>query len=162
MLTNKGKKVKFISLILPPIPIHKLSRERAIAKNNDSLESIICELSKSEDIGLLKTLQLTSCFFKASKHIYIPIDIKIKLPINFVKKVGKIFWMKFPKNKEKYVVVKEIINKIIFPIKEIFVFLIPYVIPIPSESILLETDNNIEFNIITPLDYIIWWNFKLV
>ena len=45
----------------------------------------------------------------------------------------------------------EIINKIIFPIKDIFVFFIPYVIPIPSESILLEIANKIEFNIITPL-----------
>ena len=45
----------------------------------------------------------------------------------------------------------EIMNKIIFPISEIFVFFIPYVIPIPSESILLEIANKIEFNIITPL-----------
>lgn len=45
----------------------------------------------------------------------------------------------------------EIINKIIFPIRDIFVFFIPYVIPIPKESILLEIANKIEFNIITPL-----------
>ena len=45
----------------------------------------------------------------------------------------------------------EIINKIIFPIKDIFVFFIPYVIPIPSESMLLEIANKIELNIITPL-----------
>ena len=32
-----------------------------------------------------------------------------------------------------------------------FVFFIPYVIPIPSESMLLEIANKIELNIITPL-----------
>ena len=51
MLTNKGNKLKFILLILPPIPIHKLSKESAIAKNTDSLESISLDLSKSEDIN---------------------------------------------------------------------------------------------------------------
>ena len=45
----------------------------------------------------------------------------------------------------------EIINRIIFPIKDILVFFISYVIPIPKESILLEIANKIEFNIITPL-----------
>lgn len=45
----------------------------------------------------------------------------------------------------------EIINKISFPINDIFVFFIPYVIPIPNESILLEIANINEFNIITPL-----------
>ena len=47
------------------------------------------------------------------------------------------------------------INKISLPINDILVFFIPYVIPIPSESILLEIDNKIEFNIITPLYNII-------
>jgi hypothetical protein len=39
-----------------------------------------------------------------------------------------------------------------FPKKEILVFLIPYVIPIPRESILLDMAKNNEFtNIKTPL-----------
>lgn len=84
--------------MLPQIPIQKLSKERAIAKKIDSLESIIFELSKSEDMGLLKTLEELLFFFNASKHIYIPIKIKIPLPINFVKKLGKILCIKFPKN----------------------------------------------------------------
>lgn len=42
-------------------------------------------------------------------------------------------------------------NNMIFPIKEIFVFLIPYVIPIPNESMLLEIAKIKELNIITPL-----------
>ena len=47
---------------------------------------------------------------------------------------------------------KEIANKIIFEIYDIFVFLIPYVIPIPKESILLDIAKIIEFNSIkTPL-----------
>lgn len=140
-----------MSIMLPQIPIQKLSKERAIAKNIDSLESIIFELSKSEDIGLLKTLEELLFFFNASKHIYIPIKIKILLPINLVKKFGKMDCIKFPKNIEREVMVMEIMNKIIFPIRDIFVFFIPYVIPIPSESMLLEIANKIEFNIITPL-----------
>ncbi len=45
----------------------------------------------------------------------------------------------------------DIVNKIIFPILDIFVFFIPYVIPIPSESILLDIAKSNEFIIITPL-----------
>ena len=67
------------------------------------------------------------------------------------KKLGKILCIMFPKNIEKYVIVIDIINKIILPIKDIFVFFIPYVMPMPKESMLLEIANKIEFNIITPL-----------
>ena len=59
--------------------------------------------------------------------------------------------MIFPKNIDIYVVMSDIVNKIIFPILDIFVFFIPYVIPIPSESILLDIAKSNEFIIITPL-----------
>ena len=137
------------------MPMHKLSNERAIARNIDSFESIIFELSKSDDIGLLKIFGDLFCLFNDLKHIYIPIDIRRKLPINFVKKLGSMTCINFPKYIDKYVIVIEIINKISLPINDILVFFIPYVIPIPSESILLEIDNKIEFNIITPLYNII-------
>ena len=68
------------------------------------------------------------------------------------KKAGKIFIKTFPKKTEKQAVRNEIKNNIKFAPKEIFVFFIPYVIPIPKESILLTIDKIIEFNIIiTPL-----------
>ena len=47
--------------------------------------------------------------------------------------------MLLPNNKAIKVIKYEIINKIILPNLEIDVFFIPYVIPIPNESILLET-----------------------
>ena len=61
-------------------------------------------------------------------------------------------WLLSTKNKAKYVIEIDIIKRINLLKKEIFIFLIPYVIPIPSESILLETANINEFNNIkTPL-----------
>ena len=62
-----------------------------------------------------------------------------------------IYWIILPKSIEIYVISSEIINKIIFPNLDIFVFFIPYVIPIPKESILLDIAKSNEFNIITPL-----------
>ena len=52
---------------------------------------------------------------------------------------------------ELYVVISEIANKIILLNLDIFVFLIPYVTPIPKESILLDIAKSNEFTIITPL-----------
>ncbi len=135
------------------MPIHKLSKERAIAKNIDSFGSMTFELSKSLQMGLLNTLEEVDFFFNASKHIYVPINTRITVPINLVMKTGKIAWIIFPKNMDKYVINVEITNSIIFPINDIFVFCIPYVIPIPSESMLLEIASKIEFNIITPLKH---------
>ena len=57
ILTKIGKNTKLILPILPPIPIPKLSKERAIAKNKASLGSIVLEWLKSEEIGLLKILK---------------------------------------------------------------------------------------------------------
>ena len=53
MLTKKGKRIKLTCIKLPPIPMQKLSKESAIAKKIASLESIECDLSKSEEIGFL-------------------------------------------------------------------------------------------------------------
>ena len=83
--------------------------------------------------------------------MYIPIQIKIKHPKKLVNKFGSIYWIILPKNIEIYVVINEIANKIILLNLDIFVFLIPYVMPIPKESILLDIAKSIEFTIITPL-----------
>lgn len=151
ILTKKGNKVRLISVIAPQIPIQKLSKERAIAKNKASCGSMIFELFKSEDIGLLKIFLESFSFFKAWKHMYIPIQISIKHPKKLVNTFGNIYWIRFPKNIDIYVVISDIANKIIFPILDIFVFLIPYVIPIPKESMLLDNAKSNEFIIITPL-----------
>ena len=48
ILIKKGNKLLLIPAIVDPIPIQKLSKERAIAKKKASLQSIFFELSKSE------------------------------------------------------------------------------------------------------------------
>ena len=55
-----------IPIILEPVPIQKLSKERAIAKNKASLGSIVLEWLKSEEIGLLKILKSFLIVRKAS------------------------------------------------------------------------------------------------
>ena len=140
-----------MSAIEPEIPIQKLSKERAMDKISASWGSIIFEWLRSEDIGLLKTFWESFSFLEAWKHMYIPMQIKIKHPKKFVKEFGSIYWIIFPKNIDIYVVISEITNKIILLNLDIFVFLIPYVTPIPKESILLDIDKSIEFTIITPL-----------
>ena len=140
-----------MSVIAPQIPIQKLSKERAIAKIRASCGSIIFEWFMSEDIGLLKIFWESFSFFKAWKHMYIPIQIRIRQPRKLVNDFGSMYWIIFPNNIDIYVVINEIANRIIFPIFDIFVFLIPYVIPIPKESILLDIAKSNEFIIITPL-----------
>lgn len=83
--------------------------------------------------------------------MYIPIQISNKQPKKLVNIFGKIYWITLPKNIDRYVVISDIVNKIIFPILDIFVFFIPYVMPMPKESILLDVAKNNEFIIITPL-----------
>ena len=83
--------------------------------------------------------------------MYIPIQIKIKHPKKLVNECGNIYWIILPKNIDIYVVISEIINKIILLNLDILVFLIPYATPIPKESILLDIAKSIEFIIITPL-----------
>ena len=77
--------------------------------------------------------------------------MRIELPIKVVAKFEKIFFILFPNQSDSIEIKKEMQNKITFPIYEIVVFLIPYVIPIPRESILLDIAKSIEFTIITPL-----------
>ena len=83
--------------------------------------------------------------------MYIPIQISLKHPKKLVNTFGNIYWITFPKNMDIYVIISDIANKSIFPIFDIFVFFIPYVMPIPKESILLDIAKNNEFIIITPL-----------
>ena len=102
-------------LILAPIPIHKLSRERAIAKKIASLGSIVFDLSKSEDIGLLNIFESLLFSFKDFLYIKIPIKTKIRLLINFSNGIGNINLKNVPIKVERYVIEIEIINNIIFP-----------------------------------------------
>ena len=67
-----------------------------------------------------------------------PIINKIKQPINSVINSGKKSNNILPKKTDIKETSSEIINKIIVLEKEIFLSLIPYVTPIPSESMLLE------------------------
>ena len=69
-----------------------------------------------------------------------------------MRKSGKMYFNKFPKYIEIMEMTKLIKNKMDFAPMVIFVFLIPYVIPIPKESILLEIAKNKQLsNIKTPL-----------
>ena len=56
------------------------------------------------------------------------------------------YFNKFPKYIEIMEIIKLIKNKIDLAPTDIFVFLIPYVIPIPRESILLEIAKMMQFN----------------
>ena len=105
---NNGNKKEKEFIILNPIPIQKLSKESARPKNRASFESIVFDLSKSEEIGFLiifivipkhlikkeyifsvsdifnslSFFFLYSCFgaFNEGKHMNNPINIKRKLP----------------------------------------------------------------------------------
>ena len=133
---KNGKNILLIPIIVLPTPIQKLSKESAKAKNKASFESIKLEESKSND---------TLSSFKDWNSTKNPIKIKIEQPTIGIKCWGNIEVIKFPKNKANIVTKKETTNNIIFPNLEIEVFFIPYVIPIPRESILLETAKIIKF-----------------
>ena len=177
VLISRGNKLLLIPAIVDPIPIQKLSSERAIARKNASLQSIFLEWSKSEFVGfriiwivipknfikkqkifssLIFSLKLkfsllqlsTLFFFKAWKVMKNPIKIIIKLPITLVILLDKKLLIQLPNHIEKVVIIIEILNKIIFATYEILVFFKPYVIPIPSESTLLEIARRKEFKII--------------
>ena len=78
----------------------------------------------------------------------------MEFPINLVTKSEKIFFMISPHQTDTIEIKKEIVNKTILAQYEIRVFLIPYVIPMPRESILLESARIIELiNIKTPPRY---------
>ena len=73
------------------------------------------------------------------------------------------YFSKFPKYMEIMEMKKLIKNKIDLAPMVIFVFLIPYVIPIPRESILLEIDKNKQLsNIKTPLPTSYEYNKKML
>ncbi len=65
--------------------------------------------------------------------------IKIKFPNSLVTKSGRTFLIISPNQIDKKETTREIINNIILAKNEILVFLIPYVMPIPRASILLES-----------------------
>ena len=70
------------------------------------------------------------------------------LIITLVILLDKKLLIQLPNHMEKVVIIIEILNKIIFATYEILVFFKPYVIPIPSESTLLEIARRKEFKII--------------
>ena len=112
-------------MILLPIPIHKLSKERANPKKKASLGSILLELSKSKELDLLKI----------TKN---PRTIKMIDPRKLLIPEGRILSKKSPKIKEKEVTIIDIAKSISLLIGDNFVFFNPFVMPIPKESILLE------------------------
>ncbi len=92
--------------------------------------SILQELSKSKGIGSISTIM--------------PIITNIKLLINLVKKSDNIKEITFPINIEQAEKETDITIKINFAKKFKDVFFIPYVIPIPRESILTDKASIIE------------------
>ena len=159
--TSRGKIKEAFPITLFPIPIHKLSRDKARPKYEASPASIFFELSKSELIGfliiwiviprdLIKNLYIFFCFLifetflylvellKDCKMIHKPIENKIK-KLNILQTIdGRNSLMKLPIPIDILANSKAVINNIILAKIVILVSLIPYVIPRPKESILEE------------------------
>ena len=74
-----------------------------------------------------------------------PIRNKIKPPIKFVNVSDNMEVKKLPNETDRKDMEREIHNNIILLSIEIFVFFIPYVIPMPSESILLDIARTMQF-----------------
>ena len=88
--------------------------------------------------------------------IKIPIHKRTAEPINSQTLLDKKFFKINPINPEKIVTIIETINNIILSNLDNFVFLSPYVIPIPKESILLE----IFYHLLIFYENVeIWWIF---
>ncbi len=104
--------------------MHTESIDKAIPKRKASFISMSLELSKSNGIGSINTI--------------IPIITKIKLLMNLVKNSDNIEEITFPINIEQVEKNIDIIIKINFAKKLKPAFFMPYVIPIPSESILTD------------------------
>ena len=113
------------------MPTHIESRESANPKIKASFKSIPREWSKSKGIGSLITKK--------------PRKIKIPELIILVKKSESILLIKFPIKKEKLVKQIDINISNDMEKKPIFAFFIPYVMPIPRESILTDKARIIEF-----------------
>ena len=165
--TKIGNKLEFSSIILLPIPTHKESRDKAKPKYKASFESILFELSKSEYIGfliicivipkdLIKRLYVLDLWFiehflfNAWNIINPQIKISIMIPIKFAIKFGNIDVIIFPNLIAIFAINKEIVKRIIFETKFILVPFLPYVIPIPKESILTEKASKMQFKDIFP------------
>ena len=164
-LVSIGNKNELIPIVLQPKPILIESKDIAIPKNTASLISILFELSKSELMGSFimfmviprnsikklysVCLKFTSLFFSflniAPYNINTPMSINIEAPT--MQEISDEIYADnmFPKVIET--LVKNIlnINRIIIAEIDIFVFLIPYVIPTPNESILAEMARIIAF-----------------
>ena len=152
------------------IPTQIESKERANAKYNASFFSITLELLRSEEIGFLiiwivipkdfrNILWLLYSFFSlvfiASYIIKNPMKIRRITLIIFITLAGRIEIRKYPNATEKPTKSNETKNKINFAGVDNDVFLSPYVIPIPNESILTDKASKIIVSsIISPL-YII-------
>ena len=152
------------------IPTQIESKERANDKYNASFFSITFELFKSEDIGFLmicivipkdfrNILWLLYSFFSlvfiASYIIKNPIKTRRITLIIFITLAGRIEIRKYPNATEIPTKSNETKNKINFAGVDNDVFLSPYVIPIPNESILTDKASKIIVSsIISPL-YII-------
>ncbi len=78
----------------------------------------------------------------------IPRQIRIAELIRCIKKSENKFLIKPPIKKELHVKIKDITKRIVIEENPILVFFIPYVIPIPRESMLTESARIIEFNIL--------------
>ena len=111
----------------------KLSDDKANPKKMASFGSIKFELLKSKSLCFPD-------FFSKIDFIIInnPIINNIKQPISSVIYFGKKFSNIVPEKTDMKDTSSEIKNNIIVLKNEIFFFFIPYVTPIPSESMLLE------------------------
>lgn len=78
-LVNNGNIMKKVFIILKPIPIQKLSKERAKPKNKASLESIVLDLSKSEEIGFLIIFMVIPKHLIKKEYIFSLSDISKSL-----------------------------------------------------------------------------------
>ena len=64
-----------VFIILKPIPMQKLSKESASPKNKASLESIILDLSKSEELGFLMIFIVIPKHLIKKEYIFSVFDI---------------------------------------------------------------------------------------
>ena len=129
---NIGTKIGYSNPQFPKdeheIPTHTESIERAIAKQKASFNSIVLDLFKSKIIG----------FFIVSNIIQIPMPNKSIILINFTTFSGIIENITLPRKIEMLEKSIDKKNKTVADNLPIVVFLIPYVMPIPKESILTD------------------------
>ena len=125
VLINIGRKLLYMPATAEPATIPKLSNDRANPRTMASLLSISFELSKSE-LFVLRIIKMPSAD-------------KTKLPKMCARYTGINCFIIFPNIIDIEVIKTEMIKSIKLDKLDIFVFFIPYVIPIPSASILDES-----------------------